>query len=170
MNIFARNIDLTDAMEEHIIKSLDFLDEFSSKEPSLSLVSNTNEFEFKLTYDIEGKGCTTKIKDVDFKNGVQKLRHKSYKTLMSILRKPISKDTIRKMKPVYDDAKKDDKVKYIEIETLEKPLTQLDAQDIMIERRLSDVLFINMDYENCLTMMHRDKDKFKVYLTDIELN
>lgn len=157
-------------MEELISNSLDFLEEFSLKEPSLSLISDINEFEFKLSYDIEGKGCITKIKDVDFKSGVQRLKNKSYKTMLSIIRKPVSKESIRKMKPVEKDDAVESNITYKEIETLEKPLTQLDAQNIMIEKRLNDVLFVNMDYNNCLTIMHRDKDKFKIYLTEIELN
>ena len=169
MNINTRNISLTESMEELVKNSLGFLEEFSFKDPSLSIVCNVNEFEFRLNYDIDGKGCITKIKDVDFKSGIQRLKNKSYNTALSIVRKPIPKESIRKMKPVELEDKKDNKVTYLKIEALEKPLTQLDAQNIMLEKRLSDVLFVNMDYENCLTIMHRDKDKFKIYLTEIDL-
>ena len=170
MNIFTKNIELTTSMEGLAIKSLDFIDEFSTKESSLSIINNKNEFEFKFIFDVEGKGCITKIKDVDFKKGIQRLRHKSYKTVLNIVRKPVSKETIRKMKPVNEITEKNDKIAYLKIETLEKPMTERDAQDIMIEKRLNDILFINVDYEDCLTIMHRDKDKFKIYITDIELH
>lgn len=170
MNIFTKNIELTTSMEELATRSLDFIDEFSIKESSLSITNTKNEFEFKFTYDVDGKGCITKIKDVDFKKGVQRLRHKSYKTVLNIVRKPVNKESIRKMKPVSENKEKDNKIAYMKIETLEKPMTERDAQDIMIEKRLNDILFINVDCEDSLTMMHRDKDKFKIYITDIELH
>lgn len=169
MNILARNIELTNSMEEFIIESLDFINEFSTKESSLSLTNTKNEITFIFSFDVEGKGCTVKIKDVDFKKGIKKIRHKSYQKVMSIIRKPVNKDTIRKMKPITEVKEEDSKTSYIEVESLDKPMTEKDAQDIMIEKRLSDAIFINIDCDDCLTLIHRDKDKFKIYLTDIEL-
>lgn len=169
MNILARNIELTSSMEEFILESLDFVDEFSTKESSLSLIKTKNEITFMFSFDVEGKGCTVKIKDVDFKKGIKKIRHKSYQKIMSIIRKPVNKDTIRKMKPVIEVKEEDSKTSYIEVESLDKPMTEEDAQDIMIEKRLNDAIFINIDCNDCLTLIHRDKDKFKIYLTDIEL-
>lgn len=169
MNILARNIELTSSMEEFILESLNFVDEFSTKESSLSLIKTKNEITFMFSFDVEGKGCTVKIKDVDFKKGIKKIRHKSYQKIMSIIRKPVNKDTIRKMKPVIEVKEEDSKTSYIEVESLDKPMTEEDAQDIMIEKRLNDAIFINIDCNDCLTLIHRDKDKFKIYLTDIEL-
>ena len=170
MNILARNIELTSSMEEFILESLNFVDEFSTKESSLSLIKTKNEITFMFSFDVEGKGCTVKIKDVDFKKGIKKIRHKSYQKIMSIIRKPVNKDTIRKMKPVIEVKEEDSKTSYIEVESLDKPMTEEDAQDIMIEKRLNDAIFINIDCNDCLTLIHRDKDKFKIYLTDIELH
>lgn len=170
MNILARNIELTSSMEEFILESLNFVDEFSTKESSLSLIKTKNEITFMFSFDVEGKGCTVKIKDVDFKKGIKKIRHKSYQKIMSIIRKPVNKDTIRKMKPVTEIKEEDSKTSYIEVESLDKPMTEEDAQDIMIEKRLNDAIFINIDCNDCLTLIHRDKDKFKIYLTDIELH
>lgn len=170
MNILARNIELTNSMEEFIIESLDFIDEFSTKESYISLTNNKNEINFMFSFDVEGKGCTVKIKDVDFKKGIKKIRNKSYQKVMSIIRKPVCKDTIRKMKPIDEVKDGDSKTLYIEVESLDKPMTEKDAQDVMIEKRLSNAIFINIDYNDCLTLMQRDKDKFKIYLTDIELH
>lgn len=170
MNIFARNIKLTSSMEKFIIESLDFVDEFSIKESSLSLINAKNEINFMFSFDVEGKGCTVKIKDVDFKKGIKKIRHKSYQKVVSIIRKPVNKDTIRKMKPVTEAKEENSKTSYVEVESFDKPMAEEDAQEIMIERRLSDAIFINIDCNDCLTLMHRDKDKFKIYLTDIELH
>lgn len=170
MNIFLKNIELTESMEEFIIESLDFINEFTTKESSFSLINNKNELEFKFIFDIDGKGCTTKIKDVDFKKGMQRLKHKSYKTVMNIVHKPTNKETIRKMIPTYEQKDEDSKITYVKLESLDKPMTEEDAKNIMIEKRINHIIFINIDYENCLSIIHRDKDKFKIYLTDIELN
>lgn len=170
MNILTRNIKLTEKMEESIRDMLDFADEFSPKESSLSLTNTKNEFEFLFSFNVEEKCCTVKIKDVDLKRGLQKVRHKSYQKVMSIVSKPISRDTIRKMKPVEENDKEESNVSYTELESLDKPVTEKDAQEIMIEKRLNDVMFINMDADDCLSIMHREKDKFKIYLTDIEIH
>lgn len=170
MNITARNIELTSSMEDFINESLDFVDEFSTKEGSLSLINTKNEISFFFSFEVEGKGCTIKIKDVDFKKGIKKVRYKSYQKITRILEKPMNKDTIRKMKPISETDDVDSKISYREIKSLDKPMTELDAQEIMIEKRLSETLFINIDYNNALTIMHRNKDKFQIYLTDIELN
>lgn len=169
MNILTRNIELTNSMEEFIMDSLDFVDEFSIKESFLSLTNTKNEINFILSFNIEEKGCTIKIKDVDFKNGIKRIRHKSYQKIMSITHKPVCKDTIRKMKPIDETKEEDSKFIHIDVESLDKPMTEKDAQDIMIEKRLNNTIFINMDCNDCLTLMHRDKDKFKIYLTDVEL-
>lgn len=169
MNIFTRNVKLTNSMEDFIAESLCFVEEFSTKESSLSLEKNKNEIKFLFLFDVEGKSCTVKIKDVDFKTGIKKIKNKSYQKVISIVCKPINKDTIRKMKPVEDEINEDSKIKYSEIKSLDKPMTEKDAQEIMIERRLNDAIFVNVDCGDCLTVIHRDKDKFKIYITDIEL-
>lgn len=169
MNITARNIELTDSMEEFIIESLDFVDEFSQKEGSLSLRNTKNEISFLFSFEVEGKGCTVKIKDVDFRRGIKKVRHKSYQKVMSIIQKPSNKDTIRKMKPVTESKEENSNILYIEVKSLDKPMTELDVQEVMVEQKLHNALFINIDYNNVLTLITRDKDKYKIYLTDIEI-
>lgn len=173
MNIIARNIDITESMEDFIEDKLDFINEFSTKEVSLYLTSTKNEIDFKLVFDVNEKGCITKIKDVDFKKGIKRLRHDTYKKIGNIVHKKINKDTIRKMKPILafenknDKDDKNDNIEHFEIQSLEKPMTELDAIDIMLEERLNHILFTNIDCENCLTIIHRKKEKFKVYNTDI---
>ena len=133
-------------------------------------MNTKNEISFMFSFDVDGKGCTVKIKDVDFKKGIKKIRHKSYQKITSIVRKTANKDTIRKMKPASETKEDDSKISYSEIEAFDKPMTEEDAQEIMIEKRLNYAIFINIDYDECLTFIHRDKDKFKLYLTDIVLH
>lgn len=170
MNLFVKNIELTESIENFIIESLDFIDEFSNKESSLSLTNNNNEIEFKLLFYVEDKRCITKIKDVDLKKGIKKIKYKSYQKAMNIIHKPVNKDTIRKMHVVEDNSTEESKISYIKAKSLDKPMTEEDAQEIMLEKRLNDIIFINIDDNESISLIHRDKDKFKIYLTDIELN
>lgn len=172
MNILARNIELTDSLTSFAITSLDFVDKFSKKESKLFLVSkNKNEIDFMFTFDIEGKSCIIKIKDTDLKSGIKKIKRKAYQKTTSITRCMTHSETIRKMHPdniLHDTQKTDSKTVYVELKTLDKPMSEDDAKKIMIEKRLHDVMFINIDSEYCLSIMCREKNAFKICLTNIQ--
>ena len=171
MNLFTKNLELTESIENNIFDTLDFIDEFSpNKESSLRLIKNHDEFEFKLFFYVEDKQCIVKIKDIDLKRGIKKIRYKSYKKIMSIINKPVMKETIRKMPITVDDNPIfESNVSYIKTESLDKPMTEEDAKDIMIEKKLNDIIFTKIDDNESISFIHIDKDKFKIYLTDIEL-
>lgn len=169
MNISTRNINLDEEMEDSIIEILGFIDEFSDKESSLSLIKTKNEFEIRVSFEVEGKCCTLKIKDVDLKKGLQKVKRKSYQKIISINRHKSSQDTIRKMKPVNEEPEVESDTSHIKINTIDKPMTEDDMKNIMIERKLNDALFVNIDAGECLSVIQRKKDKFKIYITDIKI-
>lgn len=170
MNISTRNINLTEEMENSILDILGFIDEFSSKESSLSLIYTANEYEIRLSFEVEGKCCTVKIKDVDLKKGLQKSKRKSYQKIMSIHRHQRHQETIRKIKPIEEESKeKDSDTLFRKIYIIDKPISVEDVKQVMIEERLNEALFINIDDREYLSVIHRNKDKFKVYLTDIQM-
>lgn len=170
MNISARNINLTEEMEVSLIESLEFVDEFSSKESSLSLIYTKNEYEIRLSFEVEGKCCTVKIKDVDLKKGLQKVKRKSFQKITSINRHQSHQETIRKMKPIEEDSMEEDSdTLFKKIHIIDKPISVEDVKQIMIEQRLTETLFINIDDREYLSVIHRNKDKFKIYLTDIQM-
>ena len=170
MNISTRNINLTEEIENSILETLGFVDEFSSKESSLSLIHTKNEYEIRLSFEVEGKCCTVKIKDVDLKKGLQKVKRKSYQKVTSISRHQLHQETIRKMKPIEEESiEENSDTLFRKIHIIDKPISVDDIKKIMLEQRLNEALFINIDDREYLSVIHRNKDKFKIYLTDIQM-
>lgn len=153
-----------------MLESLGFVDEFSLKESSLSLIYAKNEYEIRLSFEVEGKCCTVKIKDVDLKKGLQKVKRKSYQKITSISRHQSHQETIRKMKPIEEESiNENSDTLFRKIHIIDKPISVEDVKQIMLEQKLNEALFINIDDREYLSVIHRNKDKFKIYLTDIQM-
>ena len=163
MNMSTRNINLDEEMEDSIIEILGFIDEFSDKESSLSLIKTKNEFEIRVSFEVEGKCCTLKIKDVDLKKGLQNVKRKSYQKIISINKHNSSQDTIRKMKPINEESEVESDTSHEKIYMIDKPMTEDDIKNIMIDRKLNNAIFINIDAGEFLSVIQRKKDKFKSF-------
>ena len=168
MNITTRNINFNEEMEDLVLDTLGFVDEFSDKEPLVSLIKTNNEFEIMLSFKVEKKCCTIKIKDVDLKKGLQKVKKKSYQKIISINRHQSSQDTIRKMKPISEESNVETNTSHIDINTIDKPMTEDDVKSMMLEKKINEAIFVNIDAGEYISIIQRNKDKFKIYITDIK--
>ena len=73
------------------------------------------------------------------------------------------------MKPINEEPEVESDTSHEKIYTIDKPMTEDDIKNIMIDRKLNNAIFINIDAGECLSVIQRKKDKFKIYITDIEI-
>ena len=86
---------------------------------------------------------------------------------MSEQRKYKNMDSIRTMS-IEKDVKYE--FKYINLNSIDKPIEETDAKSFMLENKIDTVMFINIDKDYSLCIMQRKKDNFDLYITNYCIN
>lgn len=167
MNISTRNLDLNIEKEERLEESFSFLKDYSNKEITLKIEGDKEYIKFKLFFDINNENHIVKTQSTNFRDGVFRLKNKAKKVIMSEQRKYKNMDSIRTMS-IEKDVKYE--FKYINLNSIDKPIEETDAKSFMLENKIDTVMFINIDKDYSLCIMQRKKDNFDLYITNYCIN
>lgn len=170
MNITIRNFVVDEFLKENIMENFDFLEEFSQKEITLKIESEKDCFKFKIFFDIDGANCISETRASNLKDGIFRLKNKVKKIIFSNQRKFKNAESIRTLEVEYDKKNKEHEFKYINLNSIDKPIGEKDAKNFMVENRLDEIMFKNIDKDNALCIMKRTKKDFQLYITDYFIN
>lgn len=169
MNIISRNFILEDTLKERIIKDFNFLEEFSNKEITLKIESEKDCFKLKIFFDIDGCNCISETRASNLKDGIFRLKNKAKKIIFSNQKKLKHSESIRKL-AIDNNTKKEYEFNYINLYSIDKPIGEKDAKNFMLENRLDEIMFENIDKNNSLCIIKKEKMNFNLYITNYFIN
>ena len=168
MNIKTKNITLNEHSIEYIEETFYFLNEFSKKEVTLKIEEERDCFKFKIFFDIDNCNCISETRAFNLRDGIFRLKNKVKKIIFSNERKLKNSVSIRTLN-TETDKKKEHEFKYINLYSIDKPIGEKDAKNFVIENKINEIMFENIDKDNRLCIMKREKADFSLYITDYNI-
>lgn len=163
MNIYEKNLNLDTETKNQLEEQFLFLKDCSNKEVTLRIEGEKDCFKFKIFFDIDNKDCIVDTRAANLRDGIFRLKNKTKKVITSEQRKLKNMESIRTMEIKKD---KEYEFKYINLNSIDKPIEEKDAKQFMLQNKIDTVMFINIDKDYCLSILQRKKDKFDLYISN----
>ena len=163
MNIYEKNLNLDIETKERLEKDFLFLESYSNKETTLRIEGDNDWFKLKIFFKIDNKDYVVETRATNLKDGIFRLKNKTKKVITSEHRKFKNMDSIRTLEVKEE---KEYEFKYLNLNSIDKPIEEKDAKQFMLENRIDTVMFINIDKDYSLCILQRKKDDFKLYISN----
>lgn len=170
MNIKLRNFTLNQIEIERINEKFAFLSEISKKEITLKIESDNDWFKFKIFFDIEGSNCISETRASNLRDGLHRLKKKVNNIISSYQRNLKEAESIRTLNISSNTKPQEYEFKYLNLNSIDKPIGEKDAKSFMLENRLDIILFENIDKDNAICILKREKKDFYLYITSFYMN
>ena len=165
MNIKTRNFTMSELGIENINEQFDFLNEISKKEVTLKIENDKDWFKFKLFFDIDGNNCVAETRATQLREGIYRLKNKTNKIINSYQRNLKQSESIRTLDINSNEKEKEYEFKYRNLDSIDKPIGEKDAKSFILENRIDIIMFENIDKDNSICIMKKERDKFYLYIT-----
>jgi hypothetical protein len=162
------NIKLSDCQISDIYKNLVFLENISKKPINIKVIDDKGFYKMKLFFDIDGCDCKCDTGASEFKDCLFRVKSKSKKIIASEQRRLYNAESIRMTPLKIDVPKRVKEFKYKYVDSLDKPAREKDVKNFMLEEKIDLIVFENLDKENSLCIMKKDKGEFELYITDYQ--